>query len=90
MNGKIDNWGNLCIERAGQMKVMECRIGGNVPSGYYDHFEACNHNCPLFGEPDKQETTFPEGCHTTLTICHGVELTFSTFTDERRSDEVSK
>lgn len=77
MNGKIDKFGNLCIERAGEMMVMECRIGGNIPNGYYDHFDACHHRCPLFGEPygDKDGKIVVDLCHRFVA--------FDTFTDER-------
>jgi len=80
MNGKIDARGWLHIERAGSMKAQECPIFGdarNVDS------VRCGDWCPLFGEPEKQETSFPEGCHTTILLCHERELTFDTFTDER-------
>lgn len=79
MNGKISDLGWLYIERAGKMKVCGCPFSTPDESGPL----SCGDWCPLFAEPEKQETTFPEGCHTTLLICNERELTFSTFTDER-------
>jgi len=78
MNGKIDAKGWIHIERGGVMKDCFCPYGA-ASSGV----TRCGDWCPLFGEPEKQETSFPEGCHTTILLCHERELTFDTFTDER-------
>jgi len=79
MNGKIERNGYLMIERAGVMRTQYCPFTAR----YHDAPVPCSDMCPLFGEPEKQETSFPEGCHTTILLCHERELTFDTFTDER-------
>lgn len=57
MKIKIDKDGILFIERAGKLKVQECRRGGAHIRVCDDHtavlqYGSCNDSCSLFGEPE--------------------------------------
>ena len=80
MKGKIDEYGCLQIERAGEWVRQDCIYDRR---GYL-----CGHKCPHFGEPEAEwqggactglRTT---GC-TLLRLCHGTVLVFDECTDER-------
>ena len=72
MKGKINEFGNLSIERAGQLKLQLC------PDGYG---AACGDWCPLFHEPEHYQTKN----QWTLDLCK-TTLLFDEFVDERKKD----
>ena len=73
MNGKIDCYGVLCIERAGVMKTQYCINGGQ-----------CSDDCSHFGEPyEGDEYDKEHDINHCLTLCHTI-LEFKEFTDERK------
>lgn len=71
MRGKINNQGDLEIERAGVFKKQWCP--------YSTGMAECSHFCPLFGEPRRD----PFIDQITLSICYNKTLFFDSFTDER-------
>ncbi len=85
MIGKIDKKGMLHIDRAGIMIVMNCALNDDI---------YCSHQCPLFGEPepeesfDEQENEYQPTGGTSLSLCKKT-LVFDSFVDERIG-EVSK
>ncbi len=70
MNGKIDEKGDLWIERAGKMRGQGCP--------YSNGLSMCGDWCSLFGEPEMVTDDGP----TELALCHQVWY-FTNFTDER-------
>ena len=70
LRGKIDNCGNLYIERAGRLMVEQL-----CP---YGEMKNCGHHCPLFGEPFVDK--FGKW---SLLICGKVVVVFDAFLDER-------
>lgn len=83
MKGKINQLGNLCIERAGKMRDQYCPYARGSDFEY-----RCCDSCPLFGEP---RTEFVSGIKTgNIEIelsCHGLRLSFDEFVDERKKGE---
>jgi hypothetical protein len=84
MNGKIDKYGLLQIERAGVMKAQMCPFDT-------DHVSECGDWCPLFGEP-ALETLFGSDrlaltskSAIVLHLCHR-PLVLDTLTDERQHE----
>ena len=81
MNGKIDEKGRLCIERAGQM------VGQNCPNRTDKDF--CGDWCPLFSEPapteeyDSENDIFKKTEKTAIYLCQN-QLVLDNFTDERK------
>jgi hypothetical protein len=80
MNGKIDVWGNLHIERSGSMKSQYCPrepsndgVSSDCPCGDW---------CPLFCEPSEGE--FPYNEKIILDICYFKSLHFDRFDDQRK------
>ena len=76
MEGKIDQYGVLWIERAGKMKEQMCPF--DSPPDANRTPWSCGDVCPLFGEPwpsNKSKTKWLSLCHT--------EIKFDSFTDER-------
>ena len=69
MKGKIDEDGNLYIERAGKMKQQFCPFD----------VKPCGDWCPLFGEPEAEFGTKSVILH----ICKDKMLFLDEFTDER-------
>ena len=81
MKGKIDEDGNLYIERAGKMKQQFCPFD----------VKPCGDWCPLFGEPMDNTMSWTTvdghiGGHKTteLELCRK-KLYFDEFTDERET-----
>lgn len=73
MKIKIDENGDLCVERKGRFIVAHCPFA-------YDSV-CCGHWCPLFGEPEEYYRHRWTGTETikycaghTLTLCHGTVL----------------
>lgn len=78
MNGKIEEYGNLCIERAGVMKEQWCPY---TVSG--KDMTKCGDWCSHFGEPfEGDEHDKKHGINQCLTLCHTL-LEFNEFSDER-------
>ena len=72
MNGVISDKGYLHIERAGNMKQMDC---------VNDALEcSCGDRCVMFGEPKP----FDNGNEALLEICQGRILRFKNLVDHRR------
>lgn len=91
MKGRINKYGNLCIERAGIEKAQVCPFldHDNI---FDDRFYRCGDWCPLFGEPypHTERANRTNGLDrrmvatgkTVLTLCQ-TALIFDEFTDER-------
>ena len=78
MKGKIDEKGNLLIERAGKMKALGCPFGGGA--------EFCGDWCPHFREPDKDfRGDLPYSA--IVAICQKKYLNFTDFKDLRGKGE---
>jgi hypothetical protein len=74
MTGKIDIQGQLEIERYGKMVPAFCPFAN--PAIY------CGDWCPLFREPlQTSGSGIPQT--TTLQLCHGENLVFDSFADDR-------
>ena len=97
MKGKIDKYGTLYIERAGEMKDQLCPYASECGSPI-----ACSDTCPLFGEPvfdedRKMQVTGGGNAagsvkvglkeSATLALCERT-LLFDKFTDERNLDDI--
>jgi len=89
MKGEIDDLGDLWTDKGGRgLTLQRCTHKHFDRRGKTDR---CNHNCPLFGEPEigYTEPTNPEfgpaGMRriTVLEICHGKVLEFSKLDDQR-------
>ncbi len=80
MKGKINNEGELYIERAGRMVSQLCPYRSSAP-------HTCGDWCPLFGEPSREYicTIMGQDCfskNTTLNLCNK-KMTLTEFKDER-------
>ena len=72
MEGKINEFGNLSVERGGKLKGQVCPTQPE---------NSCGDWCPLFGEPKAS----PGAVEWELQICQ-VNLYFEEFTDERKEE----
>ena len=87
MKGKIDKYGCLQIERAGDWIPCGCRPGGIMP--HDNDYGTCDHSCPHFGEPEEEwfdgglEKDLISCGRFKLRLCRGTVLVFDEFTDER-------
>jgi hypothetical protein len=89
MTGKIDIQGQLEIERYGKMKPAFCpfantsEIAGSDGITWPHHKSThCGDWCPLFREPlQTSGSGIPQT--TTLQLCHGENLVFDSFADDR-------
>jgi len=77
MKGKINEYGFLEIERAGEMKRQECRKWGMALVENDPVSCACGDECPHFREPSKENGV------TAVALCEGVIWFFDDFEDER-------
>jgi len=80
MKIKIDRYGNLHIDRAGQMKRQYCPF---VPSNVDGEQPPCGGWCPHFMEPHRSEGFVH------LDLCFGTvwSVKIENFTDERKKQD---
>lgn len=78
MKVKINEWGNLEIERAGKFKGQACPLTVDVSSD--GDSSPCGDWCPLFGEPYLDE----ENYHIVIDLCKDyLSVHEDDFIDER-------
>ncbi len=78
MKGKIDTFGTLKIERAGNMITQICPHVYGMAAHLGVEEVTCGHHCPQFGEPEDKSPSV-----ITLELCHGKKLSFTTLEDQR-------
>lgn len=87
MKGLIDKYGQLHIERAGKIKIQQCRWK-TISRGNLTFHMPCSDVCPMFGEPSTQGVD-PDTHWTHINLCDGNGIVFEQngFEDKR---EVAK
>lgn len=78
MKGKLNEFGNLSIERAGKLKLQLC------PGGEGEASAACGDWCPLFLEPKNLQVAKSQE-KWVLDLCMNTVI-FDEFIDERKED----
>ena len=74
MNGRIDEYGWLYVERGNQLKEQLCPFGPGPGV-------RCGGWCPHFGEPESGKWAGEPVTY--LSICHGTVFKFEELSDDR-------
>ena len=85
MKGKIDENGNLYIERGASLKIQFCPFVTDKSYKVENKLlpVPCGDWCPLFGEPKLEDGTNSA----ILDLCNHKQLFFDEFVDERKVED---